>query len=55
MKTINIRDVAREAGTSISSVSRCLNDIPGVAAPVRKGFWRQFTGSGMMSEAGKDG
>ena len=36
MKTINIRDVAREAGTSISSVSRCLNDIPGVAAPVRK-------------------
>lgn len=36
MKTSNIRDVAREAGTSISSVSRCLNDIPGVAAPVRK-------------------
>ncbi len=36
MKTVNIRDVAEEAGTSISSVSRCLNDVPGVAAPVRK-------------------
>lgn len=36
MKKINIRDVAKEAGTSISSVSRCLNDVPGVAASVRK-------------------
>ncbi len=36
MKKINIRDVAKEAGTSISSVSRCLNDVPGVAAVVRR-------------------
>lgn len=36
MKKINIRDVAKEAGTSISSVSRCLNDVPGVASSVRR-------------------
>lgn len=36
MKRVNIRDVAKEAGTSISSVSRCLNGLPGVFPPVRE-------------------
>ena len=31
MKTVNIRDVAREAGTSTASVSRWLNGQPGVS------------------------
>ncbi len=36
MKAVNIRMVAKEAGTSISSVSRYLNDAPGVSPSVRK-------------------
>lgn len=36
MKQINIRNVAEAAGTSIASVSRCLNDKSGVSTPVRR-------------------
>lgn len=36
MKAVNIRMVAREAGTSISSVSRYLNDAPGVSLSARQ-------------------
>ncbi|MBS1370333.1 MAG: LacI family DNA-binding transcriptional regulator [Lentisphaeria bacterium] len=36
MKKINIRDIAKETGLSIASVSRALNNLPGVSARTRQ-------------------
>ena len=35
---VTIKDVAREAGVSISTVSKILNDVPGISEPTRPGL-----------------